>query len=196
MTTIIPAAPGTYIINSDGEQTDAIIAWIHVHGALLHPLFATSRSGPMKNEAYQLPLGDVLHPDSRTLFSDVADWESFATSNNLDSTPAAATSKGPATTAAPAGDPGAHRPINFGTKTFKTKSFWHWPDGNSIFEIEPEMPYPDDPRVVKIKRDEYAEFKRQKQVDVIDPHSGVIEDSAPAADAAPEDDEDDAASVI
>lgn len=188
MQTVIPAHPGTYLLDSGGSEIAVIIGWAHVQGNRLDPLFDIARSGPLISEAIQHPGGYVSHPSSKLLFVDASAWESYATENKLDKVAAVVTKPVDAAVNKPVetvGKPSAA--LTFGTKSHKTKSFWHWPEMNAIFEIEGESPYPTDSRVTKIKRDEFAELKRQK-LSVIDPHSGII-DEEPAVEAAEEDDD-------
>lgn len=192
MQTIIPANPGAFLLNATGERIAVIVAWAYVQGNRVDPIFDIARSGPMKNEAIQHSLHSVVHPDSKEFFNTVADWNAYAAEHNLDriATPKAApAATGKPAAAAQASAPPANEAIKFGTKSYSTKSFWAWGDALAVFEIEAGQPYPHDPRVKKVKREEFFEFKRTGFA-VIDPHVGLIEE-AEATEAAPvEEDED------
>lgn len=196
MTAFVPAAPETFIVGPEGERTAVIIAWQWVTGNYMMPVFDIARTGILKQEAIQHPDGTVSHPDSKGLFNDVRDWVSYAHAHNLAEiteevkAPAKTGPKPRAKADAPEDPPDPNRPIVFGTKTFKTKSFWHWPTANAVFEIEGEQSVPDDPRVLKVKRDEWYDFKRAGAVE-IDPHAGTILESEPAAEPVDETEDDD-----
>lgn len=57
--------------------------------------------------------------------------------------------------------------IKFGEKTFSQKSYWAFKTLPRVFEIGAGEPLPTDSRVVKIKRDEFAEKRRNGAVLVI-----------------------------
>lgn len=203
MTTLIPAVPPAKLLAHTGEAVAVIIGWQYLTGNYCFPVFAHARTGIRKNEAIQFEDGTVSHPDSKEVFPSSRDWVAFADAENLENQTgevdgAKAVTEAPKTTAAAptkpaatatvkpaAPKPAATKPepkappasdkLVFGTKAHKTKSFWHWPDANAVFEIEGENPYPTDPRVAKIKREEFFALKRDGAV-AIDPHAGVIQD--------------------
>lgn len=184
--TIIPAANDTNIVDRDGNAVAMVVAWQYIQTNMVFPVFAIARSGVRSDEAIWHENGKVEHPASQRMFVDIDAWTAWAEDNVTEATEqaveskpaAAATTKPaapatkPATTAAPAST-GSMTPITFGTKSYSTKSYWVWPDMKVIFEIEGGSVYPNDPRVEKIKRDEFAQAKRDG-FDKIDPTSGVI----------------------
>lgn len=200
MATLIPAEPGTYLIGPDCVTTAVIIAWQYIQGNDCLPVFSHARSGVLRQEAFLFPSGVVSHPASKMIFEDHRAWEAHASEFNLaESTeeikePVASTKPAAAKPAATKPEPSHPAGIIFGTKTQKTKSFWHWPDANAVFEIEGETALPNDPRAVKVKREEFFALKRDGAAKV-DPHAGTIhEDDEP--EAAPVDADDDDMSVI
>lgn len=208
--TIIPASGETTIIDEVGDNIAQVVAWQHIQGAMLFPMFAMNRPGVRNNEAIWHQDGTVTHPASQTLFPDVDTWTNWAKENgpldkgteepaaaaNASSKPAGGKTTAPnpvPITARPADTTSSFGPIKFGTKTYSTKSYWTWPNMKVLFEIEGGVPYPDDPRVEKIKRDEFAQLKRDG-FDKIDPSSGVLNGdlaaAGEAAEAVEEDEED------
>lgn len=184
--TIIPAADDTNIIDRDGNAVAMVVAWQYIQSNMVFPVFAFARSGVRSDEAIWHENGKVEHPASQRMFVDIDAWTAWAEDNVTEATEEAAQSKPavaattkpatpaskPAATAA-AATTGSLSPIKFGTKSYSTKSYWVWPDMKVIFEIEGGSVYPDDPRVEKIKRDDFAQAKRDG-FDKIDPTSGVI----------------------
>jgi hypothetical protein len=178
MTSLISATPGTNLINAHGNIVAVIIAWQYLQGNMAFPLFACGRSGVAKEEAVFHPEGYITHPASQKVFESVDLWTAYIDGEAI-VTDTSGTTEGTAPD---------NRPINFGTKSYSTKSYWHWPTANAIFEIEGKAEYPDDPRVLKIKREEFADLKRGG-ASKIDPHAGVIQEDGPN-EAAPAVDED------
>ncbi len=185
--TIIPAVDDTNIIDRNGDIVAMVVAWQYIQSNMVFPVFAIARSGLRKDEAIWYGNGKVEHPDSRRVFEDNDAWVAWAEDNvkedaeqpaeqPVESKPAAAATTKPAATStkpAASANGDCSTPIKFGTKTYSTKSYWVWPDMKVIFEIEGGSVYPVDPRVEKIKRDEFAQLKRDG-FDKIDPASGVI----------------------
>lgn len=181
---LIPAAPGTRIVEYPSNEVVAIIVgYIHVQGTRVDPVTALARGSAIyAHEAIQFADGSLDYPAKGLHFERYADWEEYMSAN---------APKKEVPVDSPAVDTS---PLKFGDKTYNTKSFWHWDLANAIFEIEGGQPYPNDPRAVKIKRDEFAALKRDGAVKV-DPHAGLIlEDDpkpeAPATEAAAEDEDD------
>lgn len=185
---VMSAPAGTHLWHRDHGRIAVIIGFAHVQGALGFPLYAIANApkglGPM--HAIEHPDGYVSYPaGDRQTFDSVDDWKSYVEDLEWDEAdPAAAAGS---TVDAKPGD--SNRPLVFGTKSHKTKSFWHWADANAVFEIEGEQPYPNDPRVLKIKRDEYFNLKRDG-ASKIDPHAGTIEDEEEPETPAAEDEDD------
>jgi hypothetical protein len=184
MTSLISATPGTNLINAHGNVVAVIIAWQYLQGNMAFPLFACGRSGVAKEEAVFHPEGYVTHPASHKVFESVDLWTAY-----IDAEATVTDTSGQTEGTAP-----DTRAIVFGTKSYSTKSFWHWPTANAIFEVEGKEPYPDDPRVLKIKREEFADLKRGGAAK-IDPHQGVIQEDEndhagePLETSAPDDDD-------
>lgn len=179
-----PAQPGTVLLqyDADGDYTTTpIIGWQHVSGNMCFPVFPTGSRSVGPGSVLAIPNGDdflYVHPTTQKCSSDL-DFMSGIVSESLGDAeesgeaPAATTKPGKPSAPITADGKPDSKPINFGAQTYKTKSFWHWPVANVVFEIEGEHVVPSDPRVVKIKRDEYAKLKRDGAAK-IDPHSGLI----------------------
>lgn len=181
-----PALPGTVLrqYDADGDYKDTpIIGWQHVQGNMCFPVFPCGNRSVGPGSVLIIPVNEwvpqmFVHPSSQTSTEDedeikqiVAD--ALGAAEESGEVAAATTKPGKAATPVqPDGKPDT-RPIKFGAETYKTKSFWHWELANVVFEIEPENVIPKDPRVVKVKRDEYAKLKRDGAAK-IDPHSGLI----------------------
>lgn len=187
---LIPAAPNTRIVEYPSAETVAVVVgFIHVQGTRVDPVTALARGSAIyAHEAIQFADNSLDYPAKGLHFPSYADWEEYMSAN---------APKKEVPVDSPAVDTS---PLKFGEKTYNTKSFWHWDLANAIFEIEGGQPYPNDPRAVKIKREEFAALKRDGAVKV-DPHVGLIieDDPAPAPTAAapePEADEDDLDDVI
>jgi len=203
-----PALPGTVIqqYDADGDFTETpIVGWQHVQGNMCFPVFPCGNRSVGPGTVIAIPNGSgrwhFVHPSSQTSSDDVfyikqIVADALGAAEESGEVAAATTKPGKATTPVqPDGKPDT-RPLKFGAETYKTKSFWHWEIANAVFEIEPENVIPKDPRVVKVKRDEYAKLKRDGAVKM-DPHSGLIHEEKPAEPEAPaEDDEDDVSGLI
>lgn len=176
MLNVFPAQPETTVIDANGNNVAHIIGWVLIQGAMAHPVFAVNRSGIAATEAIWHADGTVTHPHSQKFFEDADRWVAFIETE----TDVAETVTGEKPTGTTEGTAPDTSPLVFGNKSNKTKSFWHWPVANAIFEIEGDAALPNDPRAVKVKREEFAELKRNGAVK-IDPHAGIIEDDAPEA---------------
>jgi hypothetical protein len=179
---VIPAETGVFLIDRNGDMRAPIIGWIHVTGVRADPMFPVGcRPNFTSDEAILFSdssTGFVAHPATGRLYATVADWVAAIAE---------------AEEVKPEAQPDL-RPIVFGNKTRKTKTFWHWPIGNAVFIIEGESKLPEDPRVLNVKRDEFAEIKKAG-AEEIDPHNGVIlPDPPPTAET--EDDEDEFKNLV
>lgn len=189
---MFPAQPGTVMrqYDADGDHTETpVVGWVHIQGSIVFPVFCVPGLSAGPGSAIWIPSsvetssGYWCYPHKGVVTSDETKLEGM-----ISEALGEEEEKAPAPKNAPVtveGKPDT-RPLSFGAKTYNTKSFWHWETANAIFEIEGKEVYPSDPRVVKIKRDEYAKLKRDGAVK-IDPHSGLINEDS----AAPEDDEED-----
>lgn len=183
------ASQGTFlrVWDEDGDTKDIpIVGWMNITGQLALPLTPVPNPGTDKNTMVVVPPADPVagewyfcHRATGTVCYENEDANSFMAGYLEENPmPTAAEKAEPAKTQKADPQPGPDtRPLHFGSQTYKTRSFWHWPDANAVFEIEGEQVYPSDPRAVKVKREEYAQFKRDGAV-VIDPHAGVITEEA------------------
>lgn len=166
---IFPAQPGTNLVHKDDGVTAPIVGFAYVQGNLVFPLFVMAgKSGCGPDEAVQHPDGLISYPAKSRFFTSLGEWQEWMRDQAEEEEAQVAATGGP-----------DKSPIKFGTTKYKTKSYWHWQTANAIFEIEGEAAIPDDPRVVKVKRDEFADLKKAG-ASKIDPHAGVIEDEEPA----------------
>jgi hypothetical protein len=185
MTTTIPAAPGTTLIDGDGMPIAAVVGWQYIQNNMVFPLFATARSGVTSKEAIRHPDGTVTHPASGKLFDD-ADGFAGHLMLTTEETDAAEPVKGAGPDLSP---------IVFGDKTFSQNAFYYWPNANAVFQIKGGAVQPNDPRVKKVKRDEWYAFKREGAFS-IDPHLGVIHEEEPKTETASPAEDDDDMSVV
>lgn len=199
-----PAAPGTLMLAyhpDDGKVSlTPIVGWANPTGLMAFPVVAVGgRSmGPLQAIEHG-PEGLVSYPTASLVFRDRLEWAKYMRQNapsdadgghEEPSVEEMAEEAGTASHGADKGEGGPDtKPLIFGKKTYSTKSFWHWEAANAVFEIEGGEVYPNDPRAVKIKRDEFFTLKRDGAVK-IDPHAGLILDSGePEEPEASEDDE-------
>lgn len=204
MTSLVAALPGTTLIDKSGNVLALVIAYQYVSGNMVFPVFATARPGLAADEAiYDPATAGVSHPASQKWFETVDNWVEFAENEEWEAAataePAAAPVKAESATThprvatnrpEPAAAPAKGAPLKFGTKTFASKSFWHWAEVNAVFEIEPDQPLPADKRAVKVKRDDFVALKRDGATK-IDPHAGVVDEAPATAEVVEEEDEDD-----
>ena len=162
---IFPAALGTVLrqFDEDGSyNTFPIIGWLHITGTMAQPILTVGNQPITSNSVLETPVDDGVmfsHPSSgRCWFGQNEDEMidfvgQFMAEHPV---PGLKTEKsGPAKTDKSEPQPGPDtRPLHFGNQSYKTRSFWHWPDANAVFEIEGEQVYPSDPRAVKVKREE------------------------------------------
>lgn len=185
-----PAQPGTVVrqYDDDGEYRDIpVVGWMNITGQLANPICPVPGVVVSKNSLIVIPAAGEwfwCHPDSGKVFTTGDAAEEFVGDYLAENPMPKPMERGAEPTkdqyAKPTPGPDT-RPLHFGNQTYKTRSFWHWPDANAVFEIDGEQVYPSDARAVKVKRDEYAQLKRDGAV-VIDPHAGVIEENEPGAE--------------
>lgn len=166
MINLIPAAPGTFIIECEinGLILTPVVAWQHVQGNIVYPVTVMPHGGLTHGKAIQHPDGYVSDPTHGLVFENSSAWAAFIKTvkpkdspgdGRLDlggSTPISTKAKAETQQVA----------VIFGTKTYKSKSYWAYSgllDG--IFEIEGDTPYPNDAHCSKITRDEFAALKKQ-----------------------------------
>lgn len=173
MITLVPAAPGTFIIelvaDSNQLQRTPVVAWQHVQGNLAFPVTVMPFNGLTHGKAVEHANGYVDDPTHRLTFANTIEWQKFIGSVK----PPAASPTGTKAEAGPT-EPESEEPrqqaavperesiyVVFGKKTYKTKSFWAWTDGatDAIFVIEGDQPYPHDQLCSKITREEFAKLK-------------------------------------
>lgn len=197
-----PAAPGTLIAIRDHEATHGItytpvVGWCHVQGNLAFPIIGMAFGGMTHGKAIVTPDGYVTDPTHQMVFENVDEWIAFIDrakepkpredTKVIDEALKADTA--PKATAAKPSKPAPTGQIEFGTKTFSTKSFWKVPEMEAIFEIEGGETYPKDARAEKIKRDDFAALKKAGWTK-IDPRSGVLDEGEAEAETTEEDEDD------
>lgn len=173
--TIFPAQPGTFMITRDPSTSPPsvikvpVIGWNHVQGNMAFPVCVMNHGGLTHGKAILHPEGFVTDSVNGLTFETEAEWLSFMKTAK----PKGATEAEPEEEDAMNEAVGPSGAIEFGTKTYKTNSFWSMPSENAIFQIEGGQPYPKDDRCSKVTRDEYAALKKQGAT-VIDPNSGEV----------------------
>lgn len=195
--TIFPAQPGTFMITRDPSTSPPsvikvpVIGWNHVQGNMAFPVCVMNHGGLTHGKAILHPEGFVTDSVNGLTFETEAEWLSFMkTAKPKGATEAEPEEEDTRADAMPDDEPdeepdvengedamneavGPSGAIEFGTKTYKTNSFWSMPSENAIFQIEGGQPYPKDDRCSKVTRDEYAALKKQGAT-VIDPNSGEV----------------------
>lgn len=181
-----------------------VIGWNHVQGNMAFPVCVMNHGGLTHGKAILHPEGYVTDSVHGQTFASEAEWMSFMkTAKRGQEEPeeaededraASMPDNDPEPSDEPENEPDEDvengeddandhaaegRPIEFGNKSYKSKSFWllrgSEGHGIGIFEIAGGENYPKDERVTKITRDEMATAKREG-VPVIDPTSGEIGD--------------------
>ena len=178
--TALAAAPGSQIVRMD-EQGDITrepcVGFYHVQGSIVFSLSISggqmnARSAVMTSTSAEYEDGLVSYPHGKLTFASMSEWIAYmeAVDPQVDDEPTeaemaggggvddvigkAAPAPAPAPTRERLGDPAD--PWAFGTKTQKQKSYWHAAD--QILEVAGGDPLP--VNATKIKRDEYAAYKR------------------------------------
>ncbi len=201
---VFAAQPDTMVIEIENPVVKPatvmftpIVGWINLSGALAFPVCAIPGMALKHGRAVRHSNGYISDPTHGLCFKNQDEWLAFMRTAK---TPSGAKSSEQTQAGQyhrsqeilhPEADeeltnheePVAADPtgITFGTKTYKTKSYWSMPDINAIFPIEGNVAYPADDRCVKVTREQFAELKREGS-NVIDPHTGVIDAGEPAGD--------------
>lgn len=177
-----------------------VVGWCHIQGNLAFPIAPLNFGGMTHGMAIVDPGGFVTDPVHMQVFESVEEWVRFidlakepkkANPNPedriLESTDPLLHPDSPVedesdvrngeddmnARVGPTAAEDKPVQIQFGSKSYKSKSFWKAPYLESIFEIEGGTNYPDDGRVEKITRDDFTTLKKAGW-DVIDPRTGVI----------------------
>jgi hypothetical protein len=170
--TAFPAAAGTYLIDYDPEVLSLpLVGWVHTTGLNVSPL-VLGHPGPLvTGEGFLLHTGQVYDPATSTLHESEDHWREALTEDTLfrpgtvlpmfavptevkpATAPVVAT---PARTPPQPKDPAPAGQIVWGTKTYKSKSFWSFtpPDEDEfIFVVEGDNPVPKN--ATKITREDF-----------------------------------------
>lgn len=210
MPTMLPAAPGTYVIEREDDQTvirTPVIAWAPDADNPYrkpHPIGVSGLQRLVDGRAILHPDGMVDDPSAPVTFADVDEWFAFLDAGgSAGSSPARAEAK-----AKPVSKPKASAPepeaeelqIEWTTKPFKTNSFYRYETDelDFIFQIDGGVnpPKQKDP-VTKIKRDEFMSLRKTVDVaDVDDLMNGIYPGMVEVEEDYDEDDGDDAASSL
>jgi hypothetical protein len=171
-----------------------IIGWQHIQGNVAFPVCVINHGGLTHNKAILHPEGFVTDPVHGLVCGSIDEWMNFMkTAKSTDKVlnpPSPHTSPVDDPTEAaerarqarlmpdetPRNKPGpAPKPkaapsagIAFGTKSFKTRSFWQCEAG--VFTVDGGEVYPKDPKCIKVTRNEYDAVRRDG-AKVIDPHA-------------------------
>lgn len=211
---IFPAQPGTFIVERDLTVSPPVtvrvpvVGWNHVQGTMAFPIAVMNHGGLTHGKAILHPEGFVSDPTHGQVFTNLEEWETFMRTakpgrKQAPPKPSDEQADDYLETMEPAdayeaeqaeeeevenGEDAANEavgPIEFGTKSYKSRSFWKYPLAGAIFQIEGGEPYPKDDRVEKITRDEFAALKKDGYA-VIDPTLGEVS----------EEDDDDAMDLV
>lgn len=199
MTYIIPALPDTLLLIYDSEDSmfslTPVVGWASPTGGQAFPVPAV---GGRKVDQFagieHGTNGMVSYPHKGMVFDDRESFGAYMMQADLtDASPPQEVTKTvprtpekvvpqprdrtaiPVATTKTAAVITGRQPIKFGNQSYKTKSFWSWPEANAVFSIEPEDVLPNDARVTKVKRLEFDELKRAGAVK-INPHHGDIQE--------------------
>ena len=191
---MIPATSGTYIVERKGDSSEGfvkepVIGWLYTEGKTPEPVTIHGKNLLVGGEGIMSPCGMVSDPATGLTFGSVEEWVEF-NPKAISAKNKAETPKKPA--ADPEGDSegdseGVYK-IEWTNKSFKTKSFWHYDDGEYefVFVLEGGETAPKQTKVMKkIKRDELMELK--KNVDLLDLDD--VKNPDPIEDADIEEDE-------
>lgn len=209
--TAFPAAAGTYLIDYDDSVAPLpLIGWVHTTGLNVSPL-VLGHPGPLvSGEGFLLHTGQVYDPWSSTLHDDADDWRNTLTENTVFRPGSALPMFAVPSAVAPAAipevptAPGARTQpqpktpvpagaLVWGTKTFKSKSFWNFKTATGeeiIFVVEAENPVPKN--ATKITREEFYAKRKAGVIEKAgrpddEPELPLTETKSPA----PADDDDD-----
>lgn len=168
---IFPAQDGTFIIERDTTTNPPrvirlpVIGWTHVQGSLAYPICAMAQNGLTHGKAVLHPRGHVTDPTHALVFENETEWLAFIKKAKTTSKDRAEAM--PESAEAPSGA------IRFGTKSYKTNSYWSIRSANAIFQVDGGDPYPTDDACEKVTRTEFMDLKRDGAT-VIDPLSGEV----------------------
>ena len=173
MTTAIPATHETWLIDVEQQAPNLpLIGWLHTGGLNLVPL-VIGHPGPLvTGEAFLLHTGQVYDPAVSEMFVDEDSWRhtvvdytnyrpgsvlpAFVIPTEAKPTVSAPAAAVPARTPPQPKDPAPVGVIEWGSKTYKSKSFWAFtPPGEDefIFMVEGDNPVPKN--ATKITRDDF-----------------------------------------
>lgn len=173
MTIALNAVHETWLIDcEEGVAPLPLIGWVHTTGLNVAPL-VLGHPGPLvTGEAFLLHTGQVYDPAVSEMFADEDSWRlavadytnyrpgtalpAFTIPTDVKVAPASAPASTPARVPAQPKTPVPAGQVEWGTKVYKSKSFWSFtPDGEDefIFVVEAENPVPKN--ATKITRDEF-----------------------------------------
>lgn len=193
MSNIFPAQPGTFVLERDPSVVELVrtpvIGWHHVQGGVAYPVCAMNHGGLTHGKAILHPDGYVTDSIHQLVFESERSWLTYIVKAKRDEDEGEAVEPEPEVDQdeiddeylAPEQDDAVEPEpgIIFGTKSYKTKSFWlvSNKEGHDIglFEVAGGEPYPNDDAVRKVTRDEFAKAKRDG-VPPINPASGLVDD--------------------
>ena len=179
--TVFTALPGTLIADLDKSTSPpslvctVVIGWSHVQGSRAYPITALNSGGMTEVQAViHGDTGFVTHPSRGLTFASVEEWMAYMKTAKPGKIIGTARTEPYADEDEPEPSPDLVMPdddaeatsadfvpVVFGKKAHKSKSYWSMPADGVVFEVDGGDPYPIDERVEKIKRDDFAEFKRQ-----------------------------------
>lgn len=151
-------------IEDNGEEivlveVGLVVGWQHTTGNYATPILAYPCENPnQKGYAIEHPDGQVTDYSAKKIFEDRDAWFDYIFAEVQKAAGGDAKQPEEPKKNNPKGKPEVE--VIFGSKTYKTKSYWFHPDTGILFEIEPGEPYPEDPAVNKIKREEQSELRR------------------------------------
>ena len=156
-----PAAPGTFLITADPDgrnyTTTPIVGWGVAKNGRAEPITPLAAQPVKHGMAYLIPIPDsgemtVFDPVYNKKANAVEDWLAFVSKKSASVREAEEEGTIPA----------AALGVAFGDKTFVKSSFWIFRDGTHefIFEVDGGDPLPEDTRVTKTNRKDYATLKK------------------------------------
>lgn len=182
--TCFPAEPGTWLISMDPDSEPVpIIGWA-VSGVNAFPVLPIM-ADPVSGQAYRLAgTGAVVDPAWGRTFESEEAWRTaasrqapyepgtslfFGTEKRKPpkAAPAASTTSAPAAVANVDGI----ELLTFGTKAYKSKSYWRFDGGVApfVFEIAGETPIPTNEDAEKITRAQFFELRKTLTVAAVNP---------------------------
>lgn len=172
MPDFIPAAPGTMLLIHGKAPAIPIIGWTIGKSGRAEPVTPLPPVTIQHGIAYAFVDKDFnafVDPVYKKVFLDRDEWIEFI----ADKDPGEAPEDGE-----PGAIPAAALGVAFGSKTFVKSSFWVYKDDdyNFIFEVDGGEPLPDDSRVTKSNRKDYAALKKTLPVVEVAALLGEAED--------------------